>query len=125
MLPRTPIDLTGEQPFGIHDRSFTLGATYNFDMENGWFGYVRTDYQYENDIPLVSNIPDTIRREVKTWNASAGLDFDNGFAAQIWVRNLTNDEYFLSGFPPPIQAESFNAYPNPPRTFGASVTYSF
>lgn len=119
------IDLTGQKPFGIHDRSFTLGATYNFDLENGWFGYVRADYLYENDIPLVSNIPDTIRREVKTWNASAGLDFDNGFAAQIWVRNLTNDEYFLSGFPPPIQAGSFNAYPSQPRTFGASVTYSF
>ncbi len=121
----TVIDLTGEKPFGIHDRSFTLGATYNFDLDNGWFGYVRTDYLYENDIPLVSNIPDSIRREVKTWNASAGLDFDNGFAAQIWVRNITNDEYFLSGFPPPIQNGSFNAYPNPPRTFGASVTYTF
>ncbi|MEM0910609.1 MAG: TonB-dependent receptor [Pseudomonadota bacterium] len=120
-----PVDLTGEQPFGVHDRSFTLGATYNFDFNNGWFGYVRTDYQYENDVPTVSNVPESIRREVKTWNASAGLDFDNGFAAQLWARNLFNDEYFLSSFPPPIQAGSFNAYPNPPRTFGASVTYSF
>jgi outer membrane receptor protein involved in Fe transport len=64
-------------------------------------------------------------REVSTLNASAGLEFENGVSVQVWVRNLTNDEYFLSAFPPPIQAGSFNGYPNQPRTFGATISYLF
>jgi iron complex outermembrane receptor protein len=31
----------------------------------------------------------------------------------------------LSAFPPPIQAGSFNGYPNQPRTFGANISYQF
>jgi outer membrane receptor protein involved in Fe transport len=62
---------------------------------------------------------------VSTFNASAGLDLDNGVKLQLWVRNLTNDETFLSSFPAPIQNGSFNAYPSQPRTFGASVSYEF
>jgi iron complex outermembrane receptor protein len=50
---------------------------------------------------------------------------ENGVSFQVYVRNLTNDEYYLSSFPPPIQSGSFNAYPNQPRLFGASVSYEF
>ncbi|MBT1450145.1 TonB-dependent receptor [Glaciecola sp. XM2] len=120
-----PIDLTGQQPFGIHERSFNAGITYNYDLDNGMFGYVRLDYQYESEIELVSNVPPELTREVSTFNASAGLSMDNGLSFQVWVRNLNNDEFFLTAFPPPIQAGSFNAYPNQPRLFGLSVSYQF
>ncbi|GAA0853068.1 TonB-dependent receptor [Aliiglaciecola litoralis] len=120
-----PIDLSGEKPAGTHERSFTLGIKYDFELDNGMFGYVRTDYLYESEVRLVSNLPPEMTRAVSTWNASAGLDMDNGVSLQIWVRNLNNDEYYMSGFPPPIQAGSFDAYPNQPRTFGATVSYMF
>lgn len=120
-----PIDLSGEQPAGIHERSFTLGATYNFELDNGMYGYLRTDYLFESKARLVANLPPELNRQVSTWNASAGLSMENGVSFQVWVRNLGNDEYFMSGFPPPIQAGSFNAYPNQPRTFGATVSYEF
>ena len=120
-----PIDLSGKQPAGIHKRSITAGVSYNFELEGGAFGYVRTDYLYESKVQIVENVPDSITREVGTLNASAGLNFENGMSVQLWVRNLNNDKYFLSSFPPPIQAGSFNGYPNQPRTFGASVSYEF
>ncbi len=120
-----PIDLSGEKPAGIHEQSITAGITYNFELSNGAFGYVRTDYLYESEVHIVENVPESITREVGTFNASAGLNFENGLAVQIWVRNLNNDEYFLSSFPPPIQAGSFNGYPNQPRTFGATLAYEF
>ncbi|GBL04586.1 TonB-dependent receptor [Glaciecola sp. KUL10] len=120
-----PVDLSGEKPAGIHERSYTAGLKYDFSFDNGALGYARVDYQHESDVRLVANVPESMRREVNTWNASAGLSFENGVDLQVWVRNLTNDEYFLSAFPPPIQAGSFNAYPNQPRTFGASVSYTF
>ena len=120
-----PVDLSGEKPAGIHERSITAGITYNFELASGAYGYVRTDYLYESEVHIVENVPDSITREVGTLNASAGLHFNNGLAVQIWVRNLNNDEYFLSSFPPPIQAGSFNGYPNQPRTFGATLSYEF
>jgi outer membrane receptor protein involved in Fe transport len=88
-------------------------------------GYVRTDYIYESEVALVSNVPASLTREVSTFNASAGLNFENGVMLQLYVRNITNDEYFLSSFPPPTQTGSFSVYPNPPRTFGVNVSYEF
>jgi outer membrane receptor protein involved in Fe transport len=120
-----PIDLSGATPAGIHEQSFTFGIKYEFDLDSGAYGYVRTDYLYESEVELVANVPPEMTREVGTINASAGLSYENGLAFQLWVRNLNNDEYFMSAFPPPIQGGSFNAYPNQPRTFGASVSYEF
>jgi len=120
-----PTDLSGTMPAGIHERSFVGGLTYNFELDNGMYGFVRTDYIYESEAQIVENVPAELTREVGTLNASAGLTMENGVSVKLWVRNLNNDEYFLSAFPPPIQAGSFSAYPNQPRTFGATVSYEF
>lgn len=120
-----PVDLSGEKPAGIHDQSITAGITYSFELDSGAYGYVRTDYLYESDTHLAENVPESLSREVSTFNASAGLNFENGVNLQVWVRNLNNDKYYLSAFPVPIQAGSFNAYPSQPRTFGATVSYAF
>lgn len=120
-----PVDLSGEKPAGIHEQSITAGITYNVEFDNGAYGYARTDYLYESKVHIAENVPESITREVGTFNASAGVNFNNGLGLQVWVRNLNNDEYFLSSFPPPIQAGSFNGYPNQPRTFGATLTYEF
>jgi outer membrane receptor protein involved in Fe transport len=120
-----PIDLTGQKPFGIHERSLNAGITYNYDLDNGMYGYVRLDLQHESEVELVSNVPSELKREVNMVNASAGLNLDNGLSFQVYIRNLNNDKFFLTAFPPPIQAGSFNAYPNQPRMFGVSVSYMF
>jgi outer membrane receptor protein involved in Fe transport len=120
-----PIDLSGETPAGIHEQSITAGITYNLEFDNGMYGYIRTDYLYESEAKLAENVPDTLTREVSTFNASAGLNFENGLQVQVWARNLNNDEYYLSAFPVPIQNGSFNTYPNQPSTYGASVSYEF
>lgn len=120
-----PIDLSGEKPAGIHEQSITAGITYNYEFDNGMYGYIRTDYLYESEVNLVENVPDSLTREVSTFNASTGLSFKNGVNLQLWARNLNNDEYFQSAFPVPIQGGSFNAYPNQPSTYGASISFEF
>jgi iron complex outermembrane receptor protein len=120
-----PVDLSGEKPAGIHEQSIVAGITYNFEFDNGMYGYIRTDYLYESEVQLVENVPDSLTREVSTFNASAGLNLGNGVDLQVWARNLNNDEYYQSAFPAPIQAGSFNAYPNQPSTYGASIAYEF
>jgi outer membrane receptor protein involved in Fe transport len=124
-IDNVPINLTGTRPDGIHGTSLTAGITYNYDLGNGMFGYVRGDYIHESEETIAVNIPASLTREVNTFNASAGLNFDNGVNLQVYARNLTNDEFFMSGFPSPLQAGSFSVYPNQPRTVGISVSYEF
>jgi len=58
-------------------------------------------------------------------NGGIGLDFDNGFALQGFVRNLTNDQFLQSSFGIPGLGGLFAGYPNQPRTYGITGRYSF
>jgi len=118
-------DLSGERPSGIPEFALSLGATYSFDISDTIGAYLRADYQYEDETTIVDNLPSAVTREVNTVNVSGGMDFDSGLSLQAWVRNLTNDEYFTSGFPAPAQAGTFNYYPNQPRTYGVVARYKF
>jgi len=129
-----PTDLSGENVAGVSEVSLSVGATYNHDFANGMSGFLRGDFQYESAVQIVDGIPTAtttagttfdVEREVKTFNAAAGIDFANGLALNVYARNLFNDEYFLSVFPGVAQAGVINAYPNQPRTYGASLRYSF
>jgi hypothetical protein len=73
-----PIDLSGTQPAGIHERSFVAGLTYHLEFENGTTGFIRSDYLHESETQLVENVPPELTREVNMLNASAGLTFTNG-----------------------------------------------
>ncbi len=130
----TPTDLSGEKVSGIPELSLSLGALYNHDFSNGMSGYLRGDFQYESPVQIVDGIPTAttsagrtfnIEREVKTVNASAGLNLNNGVELSIWARNLFNDEYFLSAFPGVAQSGVINAYANAPRTYGINARYTF
>lgn len=117
-------DLSGQQPAGISEISIATSATYNHDFSGGTYGYIRGDYLYESDVQANENIPG-VNRQVNTANASLGLEFENGVGVQVFARNLFNDEYFTTAFPGVIQAGTINGYVNPPRIWGAAVTYDF
>ncbi|MGB0906369.1 MAG: TonB-dependent receptor [Maricaulaceae bacterium] len=132
--PNGPIDLSGETPSGIAELSLSVAATYKHDFGNGTEGFLRGDFQYESPTQIVDNIvtvtnsagqTSKVEREVKTFNAAAGVSFENGVSLQLWGRNIFNDEYLLSAFPGVAQAGVVNAYPNAPRTYGANLRYSF
>jgi len=127
-------DISGTQPGGIHEQSFSLAATYNFTV-NGYEGFARADYQYDSEVDIQdggaanpSFAPLTAvggaTREVNTVNASAGIDID-GWEIGVWARNLFNDEYLITNFPSVAQAGSFNGYPSVPRTFGLTLRKNF
>ena len=119
-------DLSGQEPAGIHKTSLFFSAQYDADFGNGMTGFIRGDYQYEDSVKVVDNLPDTFpEREVNLFNASLGLAWENGFEATVWGRNLTEDEYTQSGFPTTAQAGSVNGYPNQPQTYGITVKKSW
>ncbi len=117
-------DLSGQDVAGIPEFAGSFAVQYVQPTE---FGEVllRADWQYESEVRLLENLPEDITRQVSTLNASLGINFNNGFEALAWARNLNNDEYYTSGFPTTLQAGSFSAYPNQPRTYGLTVRKRF
>jgi outer membrane receptor protein involved in Fe transport len=119
-------DLSGTQVPGVHEVSIVTSGVYNFDLGASTSGFVRVEYIYEDEIQIIENVPKSIAaREVSTFNASLGLQWDNGFEAMLWGRNLSNDDYLLSAFPAVAQRGSFSGYPNEPRTYGLTLTKRF
>lgn len=117
-------DLSGEKVAGIPDFAGSFGFQYNREVEVGEF-FLRADYQFETEVRLLENLPESVKREVGTVNASVGLNFNNGVEAMLWARNLNEDKYYTSGFPTTLQTGSFSAYPNQPRTYGVTLRASF
>ena len=121
-----PVDLSGTKVPGVHEFSMNLSGIYSFDFGSSMSGFVRAEYIFDDKVPIVENVPTSVAsREVSTFNASIGIEWDNGFEAMLWGRNLNNDDYLLSAFPSVAQAGSFSGYPNEPRTYGVTITMRF
>ncbi len=117
-------DISGQKPAGINEIALTASATYTHFFENGMSAFIRGNYQYEDEVQIVDNIPGLVR-DTSVFNASFGFDFDNGVALRLWGNNLFNHETYTSAFPGVVQAGTVNAYPNQPRTYGVAARYSF
>ncbi len=127
-------DLSGTRPGGIHELSLSTSVGYNFQM-GGRDTYIRADHQYESEVDIQDGgdaNPANIAlqaggyrtREISLLNASAGMNF-GPIDVSIWGRNLFNNEYLITNFPTVAQAGSHNGYPGAPRTYGATLRYSF
>ena len=118
-------DISGDQPAGINDLSFSASAQYDFQLSDKLSAYIRGDFQFEDEVRVVENVPASVTRDTQILNGSFGFTFDESLDIRFWGRNLTNHETFTSAFPGVVQAGSFNAYPNQPRTYGVSVRKNF
>ncbi len=118
-------DLSGTRVPGVHEISISTSATWTHDFSDTMSGFARVEYLHESDVPLIENIPASITRAVNLMNVSVGLETESGFEVIGWARNVTNDEYFLQGFPTVVQSGSVSAYTNAPRTYGITVRKSF
>jgi iron complex outermembrane recepter protein len=102
----------------------SVGGAYRWDF-GSYAAFVRADYHYESNVQTVENVPASVAsREVKTLNASAGLA-RGGWDFLVYARNLNNDSYLVSSFPPPAQAGSYSGYPSMPRMWGATIRKVF
>jgi len=144
-----PQDRSGDSVAGIAPWNLSVGATYNHTFENGMEGYIRGDFNYESNVTITDAGNDFDRsasvvnsaigpvpiasatnfinsdREVKLFNFAAGLDFQNGFGLQAYVRNAFNDEHLITTFNTPGLFGLIRGYPNQPRTYGVIGRYTF
>ncbi len=142
-------DISGEEVAGVSPLNLTGSATYTHGFQNGWEGFIRGDVSFESDTDIIDAFSgiDTstgivsagggeatvssaanfanLDREQLLINGGIGLDFDNGFALQGFVRNLTDEEALQSAFGVPGLGGLFAGYPINPRTYGITGRYSF
>jgi iron complex outermembrane receptor protein len=143
-------DLSGSTPAGIHDWSANLNAVYSFNVSDAVSSFLRLEYVYESEVPVVENVPVVVSpisalfnagsyqdpnggnanisatRSTKNFNMSMGFNHaPSGIEVMLWGRNLTNHESLLSAFPTTAAPGSFGGYPNTPKTYGLTARAAF
>ena len=139
-------DLSGTRPAGIPGLSTTIGAQWNKELGNGDRVILRGDWHYESEVQIAEGLPAFIQRnalgqvtsyqpafdaarpfqrEVSEINASISYAMMNGIEFSLWGRNLTNNRYLVQIFDSVAQSGSVSAYPNQPRTYGATVRFKW
>lgn len=128
-------DISGSRPGNVSEFYGAFGVNWDWALAQT-DGYVRVNYQYESDVDtedggdlnsvnVLLNGSATRQRGVSTVNASVGVNVNEHLSLSFWSRNLFNDEYVYQNAPGVLQPGSVNAYPSQPRTFGATLRYTF
>lgn len=138
-------DLSGFTPAGIPEWTVVVGGQWEQPLANGDRLIARSTYAFESESDIVDGLPgfldDTLpdggqaqaiaaaaqfTRQVDDLSASLTyIMSDQGIQFTLWGRNLLNDRYLQSLFDSPAQPGSISAYPNQPRTYGATAKISF
>ena len=139
-------DLSGTRPAGIPKLSTTIGAQWVQNLGNGDRVILRGDWHAESKVQITEGLPAFIQRnalgqvitnqpafdaarpftrKVDELNASLTYAMENGIELSLWGRNLTNNRYLIQIFDSVAQSGSVSAYPNQPRTYGASLRFKW
>lgn len=130
----TPLQGQEGRQFQNQPKHTVTGAvTWEPQVSSGLKGLVHLDFRYNSEVNIPSSNPDpvsgrtAIRNEgYALVNGAIGLQSNNGkIRGEIYVENLTNTFYFISGFAVPEQTGNYNGYPGYPRFYGARVRFGF
>lgn len=105
------------------DTSVTLGGSYAFDVTDSISALASLHGKYRSRYYLDAEGLEARSQEGFT-TLQAALDFDfegTGLTFSLWGRNLTDEDYAVSGY----GFIGYNTFRSEPRTFGASLNYSF
>jgi outer membrane receptor protein involved in Fe transport len=127
-LAGIPDQLGGnELPNSPHE-TVSLGAQYKWEFSSGWSATPRIDFYYQGS--SYSRIYNRISDKLDSYtNTNVSLTVENpdwGVAAQLFVRNLTDETVITDQYLTDDTSGLFtNIFLSEPRTYGLSVTKSF
>jgi outer membrane receptor protein involved in Fe transport len=130
----TPLQGQEGKQFNNQPKHTVTGAvTWEPQISSGIKGLVHLDFRYNSEVDIPSSNPDpvtghtAIRNEgYALVNGSIGLQSNDGkIRGEIYVENLTNTYYFITGFAVPEQTGNYNGYPGYPRFYGARLRFGF
>ncbi|HWA22686.1 MAG TPA: TonB-dependent receptor [Caulobacterales bacterium] len=105
----------------------TGSATYQHSMGGGLTGLIYVDGRWNSryKTQIIGRNPITDNSAYAVFNARFGVSHEAGWSIEAFVNNLTDEFYYLHGFPPPEQTGTFAIYPSAPRTWGVSLKADF
>jgi iron complex outermembrane receptor protein len=103
--------------------SATLGGRYEFALTPGVDASVAAHVKYRGDYYLdPEGLETRMQAGFSTLQAEAAFQFvGTGLGLTVWGRNLTDEDYALSGY----GFIGYNTFRSDPRTFGLRLDYSF
>lgn len=117
-------ELEGRTPAQSPEYQYNVGLDYTF-LEN-WM--LKTNVEGKGSY-YFSNTHDQKSDAYALWNASLSYNTDN-WVASLWVRNITDEEYYVRGFyfpndPGNGYVPELYTQKGAPRTIGLTVSYDF
>jgi iron complex outermembrane recepter protein len=105
------------------DVSATLGGRYAFALTQGVDASLAAHAKYRSDYYLdPEGLETRMQAEFTTLQTEAVFTFtDAGLSLTVWGRNLTDEDYALSGY----GFIGYNTFRSDPRTYGLRLDYSF
>jgi outer membrane receptor protein involved in Fe transport len=123
----------GKQINNQPEHTVTAAVTWTPQITGGLNGLFHVDARYNSEVNIPSSDPNpltgrtALRNEgYALVNASVGLQTANGkIRGEVFVENLTNQFYFITGFAVPEQTGNYAGYPGYPRFYGARLRFGF
>jgi len=138
-------DLSGMRPAAIPEWTLLLAGQYEIPAPGGLV-VPRVSYLWQSREQLIEGLPGFLvrgldgsiidaqpaldaaapfTREVNDLTASIAYETDDGLVVSVWSRNLLDSRNLGVIFDSPAQPGGISAYPNDPRTYGATLRYRF
>lgn len=125
--PQANCDLTGERVVGASKWIGNFNGQYQWNLGNGLQPYITAGYSYRSEAQgTLDNSSLSKLDGYGLVNASAGVRADIGdgqLDASIWVKNATDEDYYLTAFA--WINGAYTASVGQPRTTGVTLRYDF
>lgn len=130
----------GTPPQGTIPNTYMIAADFDYPLNNGDSINAHINFSHKGRYGLEFNdAPQFISRTKSLINASLGYELSSGWEFSIWGQNLTNENIVIYGndfwfasysleaaiSDPRIFSDVSQPRYAPPRTYGATVRYSF
>ena len=120
-------DLSGERPNFVSDVIVSGAINYTRPISDTLDFQSQIGYRYRSEYTTgQDNDAITLQDEYITLDGLIGIASSNGrWGFEIWGKNLTDETIANIVFDTPLQAGSFSAFLEAPRTYGATLRYNF
>ncbi|MFT3729030.1 MAG: TonB-dependent receptor [Terricaulis sp.] len=105
----------------------TAGISYEMPITNNMHALFYLDGRWNSEYRTMtlarSPITDNSSYAIFNGRIALGPDTDH-WSVELWVRNLTDQFYYIGAFQPPLQND-YVVYPSEPRTYGVTLKARF
>jgi len=116
-------DLSGEKPNFVSDVNLTGNVTFEVPMSDSFGIFARGGYRHRSEYFTAQDLDD-VSLQPSFWMFDASLALvpeDSFWAVELWAKNLTDETVQNIAFDTSLQAGSYSAWYEAPRTYGATL----